>query len=85
MSPKPSAYDRETKYIRILADAKKALDETKPPGIELWKYASEVILFGLAKIKQMQESSEVAEILKYDLAKHLGEMRPEKNESRRKQ
>jgi hypothetical protein len=72
MSARVYTYSTDTKMIRVSPEAKKAIEDAKQPGVEMWKFTSDVVFIGLAVLKRLRsQKKDVASIFNYDLTEQL--------------
>lgn len=67
----PDSYQTDSKVIRIPSATKTRLDNLKPPGVELWKFAGDIGAIGLATYKKLREDPTLQDICDYKMAEVL--------------
>ena len=71
MAQQGLSYNDDTKIVRIPIKVKEAIDNAKPPGIELWKFTADVIMLGLAALKDMRGNKATADVASYESTTQL--------------
>lgn len=69
--PVKFSYLHDAKFIRIPAEIKTRLDESKPPGIEAWKFAADMLVLGMAAYEQLKKNKDLQGLTGYKVAEEL--------------
>ena len=69
--PRHPSHTLDGKFIRIPRATKERLDASRPPGVELWKFAGEIAMIGLSIFERLRKDTNLQNLCDYKIAEIL--------------